>query len=82
MSDRDAARRELGAAAVVTEAEAVRLLPCRDATARAWLRERGLVRETPLGRVVVWGEVLREIAQQDEAPAEAPRARLARASLR
>lgn len=59
MSDRREARRQLGAAAVVSEAEAVALLPFRDSTARDWLRARGLVRtDNELGDYVLWGEVL------------------------
>jgi hypothetical protein len=51
--DRRSLRASLGAAAV---------LPCRAATARAWLAEQGLVRETPLGRLVIWGEVVAALA--------------------
>lgn len=68
MTSRTPARTALGAAAVLSEAEAVALLPGRDSVARAWLRERGLVRVTPLGRVVVWGEVVDALRAGDEAP--------------
>lgn len=70
MSARREIRRQLGAAAVLSESEAVSWLPCRDEVARQWLRDRGLVRVTPLGRVVVWGEVLDELLR--DAPTEVP----------
>lgn len=74
-------RRELGAGAVFSEAEAVRLLPVRDAVAREWLRSSGLVHEHPkLGRVVVWGEVLAAL-RTPEAPAPAKAAALPRAGV-
>ncbi len=73
MSARRELRRQLGAAAVISETEAASWLPCRDEVARQWLRDEGLVRVTPLGRVVVWGEVLDALTRS--APAEAPRVR-------
>lgn len=64
------ARRQLGVAAVVSVAEAATLLPVRDATARAWLRRRGLIRSVPhLGEVVVWGDVL-DAVRQDQGEAK------------
>lgn len=86
MSDRRTARRQLGAAALFSEAEAVALLTCRDSIAREWLRSRGLVRDHPqLGRIVIWADVL-EAIRLDGTPAEPeprpatgyPRARLGR----
>lgn len=84
MTDRSQARRQLGSAAVLSEAEAVALLPCRDSTAREWLRDRGLVRTTGLGKVVIWGEVL-EALRGHGAPADPqprPPSKLPRAGLR
>lgn len=72
-------RLALGAANVLSETDAVRALPGRDAVARAWLRERGLVRVTALGRVVVWAEVLAALAGTPT-PAPAGGGRLPRAA--
>lgn len=80
---RSALRVALGGAAVLSETEAVALLPGRDAVARAWLRENGLVRVTALGRVVVWGDVVEALRGPAEAPAPATTAgRLPRAEQR
>jgi hypothetical protein len=76
MTTRALARRELGAAAVLSEAEAVRLLPCRDSTARRWLRDRGLVRSTPIGEVVVWGDVVAALVDAPKEEPPRPRSRL------
>jgi hypothetical protein len=67
MTARTATRAALGSAAVLSEAEACELLPCRDGDARAWLREAGLVVEHPvLGRVVVWEDVVAAIRARPE----------------
>lgn len=82
---RDEARRQLGRAAVFSESEAVRLLPFRDATARAWLRDQGLVHcNDALGRYVVWDEVLIALGRNEQPQEEHRRAasRLPRAGLR
>lgn len=83
---RQEARRQQGAAAVFSEAEAVRCLPVREATAREWLRDRGLVQDVPgLGRVVVWADVLEAIRQGGgprEPETTRPPSRLPRAGLR
>lgn len=55
---RAAARRELGAAAVLPVVRAVELLPLAEADARRWLTEQGLVRDLAGRRVVIWGDVL------------------------
>src|SRR5262249_47549302 len=78
VSDRSEARLKLGAAAVFSEAEAIRLLPCRDSTARGWLREHGIGQEHPqLGRIVLWGSVLAllEHGEGPSDPAPSPPAR-------
>jgi hypothetical protein len=75
VTSRSSTRVQLGAAAVLSEAEAVQLLPCRDDTARAWLRDQGLVRQHPvLGRIVVWADVVAAIQgpPPDDAPTGAP----------
>lgn len=79
----DELRALLGPAAVVSESEAARRLPFRDSDARAWLRERALVREVRgLGECVCWGDVLDAIRLGDgPTPETAPRAKLARAGL-
>lgn len=84
MTDRREARRQLGDAAVISEAEAFALLPCRDSTARAWLRSSGLVIEHPqLGRVVIWGDVLAAIraGKGPDAKPAPRRSRLPRAGI-
>lgn len=86
MTDRLAIRCALGVAAVFTEAEAASLLPVRDADARAWLRDRGLITDEPgLGKVVVWSRVLRLLeggdGPVDRSRVEPARARLPRAAL-
>jgi hypothetical protein len=45
-----------GEAALLSPAQAARLVGGR--RARRWLAEAGLVRHTPLGERVIWGEVL------------------------
>ena len=84
-ADRRATRVALGAAGVTSLEEAAERLPVRTGDARAWIRDRGLVRDVPgLGRVVRWADVLDEIRQAGEAPAPAPppRAKLARKPIR
>lgn len=51
-----AARRELGAAAVVTPAQAAILLGSGEA--REWLEREGLIRKLPFGERVIWGDVI------------------------
>jgi hypothetical protein len=60
------ARRQLGAGAVLTVAEAARLLPFREADAVRWLHERKLARPVPGlpgRRVVRWLDVLDALAE-------------------
>ena len=55
----DSQRLQLGRDAIVSEALAVQLLPCRDAVARKWLRANNLVSEVLGGsRSVHWGSVV------------------------
>ncbi len=77
-------RTSLGAAAVLSVTEAARLLPWRDAEARAWLREKGLVRAVPGKRpVVLWSEVLDALRGDEEGERVVRRtATLPRAGLR
>lgn len=77
--------RRLTEASLLTVDEAVRELGGREADTRAWLRDRGLVREVAgLGRRVSWRQVL-TLIEQDQgptAPAPArPPGRLPRADL-
>ena len=84
---RDEARLHLGAAAVLSVAAAVQLLPVGDAKARNWLRSEGLIHNHPeLGRFVIWGEVLDALGSAPKAsrpqPAPAARANLPRVPCR
>ena len=59
---RRAERLSLGKDAVISVSLAAELLPGSDAEMRAWLADRGLVRDHPrLGRCVIWGRVLEAI---------------------
>jgi hypothetical protein len=66
-SDRHLHRLALGAAAVLSEAQAVALLPMNDREARRWLRHNGLVHDLDGRRVVVWGAVLAAITRENDA---------------
>ena len=66
----------LGPCDLLTVAEAVRALRIREADARRWIRERGLVRRVEGRDLVVWGEVVRAISGAvEEPPSAAPRPR-------
>lgn len=68
MTSRTPTRLQLGAAAVLSVAEAVALLPWGDSTARQWLKDQGLIiRRAGIPRpVVVWGHVLDALQRVDE----------------
>lgn len=51
-------RMALGDAAVLSLAQAAEALPLREADARTWLREQGLVRFLDGREVVIWADVL------------------------
>jgi hypothetical protein len=72
-------RRQLGDAAVYSVAEAVALIGGNEARTRRWLRDAGLVRETPVGRRVFWDEVRRALATRPVEPP--PKSSLKRAGL-
>lgn len=74
MTDRARARLALGPAAVLSIADAVELLPWRDAEARAWLEARGLILRLPdlPGPCVVWGDVLEALRQREVQEAARP----------
>lgn len=59
---------------VLTEAEAVRRIPGRDAEVRAWLKANVRARRGPTGvRCYLWGEVLAALPlDEEDAPAPAP----------
>ena len=61
----------MGADAVLSLQQASRLLPLGDRAARAWLRDEGLVRRIQGREVVVWGDVLNRIREDEETPAAA-----------
>lgn len=70
--ERHRARLQMGAGAVLTVGEAAALLPVADGEARAWLRDRGLVRSL-LGRDVVrWIDVLDALRAGDAPATEGP----------
>lgn len=82
MTSRTADRLQLGAAALLSVADAVALLPWRDSAAREWLEARGLVVRRPdlPGPVVVWGDVVDELRRAEAAMVQ-PRRRLRRAGV-
>lgn len=75
-----AARRQLGAAAILSVAEAARLLPIRESDAAMWLVTNKLIRDLDGRRVVLWADVVARI-RGDEGQPSPPRARLPRAGL-
>lgn len=77
--------RPLSPADLLTPAEAVREVGGRASVTRAWLEDRGLIRDVPaLGRRVIWGDVLEAIRRAGEPapPPPGPPSRLRRAGLR
>jgi len=65
--DLAAARLALGRDAIISEAEAVRLLPGQDAKVRKWLRDNHLVSEILGGRpCVLWGNVVDAFKRQSK----------------
>ena len=73
MTDLTEARLRLGEAAVLPWREAVRLLPGGAVKVRAWLRARGLVRSIEGTEVVIWGEVLAALRQEEQRAEEPTR---------
>lgn len=71
--ERHRERLRLGVGAVLTVNEAAALLPIGDRDARAWLRDRGLVRSLTGRDVVRWIDVLDELRAGDVPATEAPR---------
>ncbi|MBN1335496.1 MAG: hypothetical protein JXB39_06000 [Deltaproteobacteria bacterium] len=72
-----AVRASLGPAAVLSLRDAARLLPGREADARRWLRDAGVVRVFLGAEVVTWGDVIRALppAPVDGELPELPRPR-------
>jgi hypothetical protein len=77
MPKRSEERRELGRDAVIRPSTAAEWLPFSDADALRWLRSKRLIHAVPLidedgeireVEVVIWGEVLDEIAGRRVAP--------------
>ena len=65
--DINAERRQLGRDAIISESEAVRLLPGRDADIRKWLRANGLVSTVmSTKRCVHWGSVVAAFNRQSK----------------
>lgn len=62
MSERRRGRLALGEAVVLSVNQAVELLPIADGDAREWLRAHDLVRSLAGRSVVLWREVLAELA--------------------
>ncbi len=75
------ARRQLGGAAILSVAEAARLLPIREADAAMWLAANDLIRDLDGRRVVVWSDVVARLRGDEDQPAPPPHARLPRAGL-
>jgi hypothetical protein len=65
-SARDQDRLQLGGGAILSLDRAAQLLPISDQEARAWPRERGLVRVLLGRQVVIWGRVVEEIDRGGE----------------
>lgn len=68
----DAARLQLGAAAVLTPTRACELLPMGETAAMLWLRRNDLIRRVGAADVVIWGDVLEAIKSD---PPERPKRR-------
>ena len=80
--DINAERRQLGRDAIISESEAVRLLPGRDADIRKWLRANGLVSTVmSTKRCVHWGSVVDAFNGQSK-PRQCGRHRLPRVTLK
>lgn len=71
--ERHRERLRLGVGAVLTVNEAAALLPIGDRDARAWLRDRGLVRSLAGRDVVRWLDVLDALGAGEEPAVEPPR---------
>ena len=71
-SQRAQARLALGGAAVLPVREAAALLPMADARARDWLHRKDLIRDMDGKSVVVWGDVLDVLRDDDEPGGPAP----------
>ena len=60
-SSRHNSRLRLGEAAVLPVPQAIALLPLADKEARDWLEENQLILHLRGRRVVIWGDVLRQL---------------------
>ena len=66
-STRHNSRLRLGEAAVLPVPQAIALLPLADKEARDWLEENQLILHLRGRRVVIWGDVLRQLKSSDQA---------------
>lgn len=68
MTSRTPTRVQLGAAAVLSVAEAAQMLPWADTQARLWLEARDLILDVPgaPGPCVVWGKVVEALTGPQE----------------
>ena len=81
-SSRHNSRLRLGEAAVLPVPQAIALLPLADKEAKSWLEENNLVHQLRGRRVVIWGDVLRQLTAEGEVPPPKPQPTRSKASLR
>ncbi len=60
----EAARLQLGAAAVISPTKAAELLPMSEAAAMKWMHRSGLIRTVDGRHLVVWGDVVTAVQSQ------------------
>ena len=65
-SSRHNSRLRLGEAAVLPVPQAIALLPLADKEAKGWLEENNLIHQLRGRRVVIWGDVLRQLTSSDQ----------------
>ena len=81
-SSRHNSRLRLGEAAVLPVPQAIALLPLADKEARDWLEENQLILHLRGRRVVIWGDVLRQLTAAGEVPPPKPKSTRSKSSLR
>ena len=81
-STRHNSRLRLGEAAVLPVPQAIALLPLADKEARDWLEENNLVHQLRGRRVVIWGDVLKQLTAGGEMPSPKRNPTRSKASLR
>jgi len=62
-------RLKLGEASILKPTTAAELLPVRESAGMEWLRGKSLIRRVSgLGEVVIWGDVVKAIREEGDAP--------------